>query len=52
MLMCSGGASAYAVLTDEEIVDLAWADQTDYDYEDMTGSLLLPYCRLPLVWPA
>src|SRR5271165_5938929 len=27
VLMCSGTASAYSVLTHEEIVDLAWADQ-------------------------
>src|SRR5947199_2492976 len=27
MLMCSGGSSAYSVLTHEEIVDLVWADQ-------------------------
>ena len=27
VLMCSGGLSAYSVLTHEEIVDLAWADQ-------------------------
>jgi hypothetical protein len=27
VLMCSGAASAYSVLTLEEIVDLAWADQ-------------------------
>jgi hypothetical protein len=27
MLMCSGAASAYSVLTHEEIVDLLWADQ-------------------------
>ena len=27
MLMCSGGGSAYSVLTHEEIVDLLWADQ-------------------------
>ena len=26
-LMCSGGVSAYSVLTHEEIVDLLWADQ-------------------------
>jgi len=27
MLLCSGGLSAYSVLTHEEIVDLLWADQ-------------------------
>jgi len=27
VLMCSGGSSAYSVLTHEEIVDLAWTDQ-------------------------
>lgn len=27
VLMCSGGSSAYSVLTHEEIVDLVWADQ-------------------------
>jgi len=27
VLMCSGGLSAYSVLTHEEIVDLAWTDQ-------------------------
>lgn len=27
ILMCSGGGSAYSVLTHEEIVDLLWADQ-------------------------
>ena len=27
MLMCSGGVSAYSVLTHEEIVDLLWADE-------------------------
>ena len=27
ILMCSGGVSAYSVLTHEEIVDLLWADQ-------------------------
>ena len=27
MLMCSGGGSAYSVLTHEEIVDLLWADE-------------------------
>ena len=27
VLMCSGGLSAYSVLTHEEIVDLVWADQ-------------------------
>ena len=27
LLMCSGGGSAYSVLTHEEIVDLLWADQ-------------------------
>jgi hypothetical protein len=27
VLLCSGGLSAYSVLTHEEIVDLAWADQ-------------------------
>jgi len=27
VLMCSSGSSAYSVLTHEEIVDLAWADQ-------------------------
>src|ERR1700693_4110060 len=26
VLMCSGGSSAYSVLTHEEIVDLLWAD--------------------------
>jgi Zinc dependent phospholipase C len=27
VMMCSGGASAYSVLTHEEIVDLVWTDQ-------------------------
>jgi hypothetical protein len=27
LLMCSGGLSAYSVLTHEEIVDLAWSDE-------------------------
>ncbi|HEV2987594.1 MAG TPA: zinc dependent phospholipase C family protein, partial [Candidatus Angelobacter sp.] len=27
MLMCSGGSSAYSVLTHEEIVDLLWTDE-------------------------
>ena len=27
VLTCSGGSSAYSVLTHEEIVDLVWADQ-------------------------
>src|SRR5260370_31910269 len=27
VLMCSGGLTAYSVLTHEEIVDLAWTDQ-------------------------
>jgi hypothetical protein len=27
MLVCSGGSSAYSVLTHEQIVDLAWTDQ-------------------------
>ncbi|MFY9559823.1 MAG: zinc dependent phospholipase C family protein [Terriglobales bacterium] len=27
VLMCSGGSSAYSVLTHEQIVDLAWTDQ-------------------------
>jgi hypothetical protein len=27
VLMCSGGLSAYSVLTHEQIVDLAWTDQ-------------------------
>jgi len=27
MVMCSGGLSAYSVLTHEQIVDLAWSDQ-------------------------
>jgi hypothetical protein len=27
VLMCSGGSSAYSILTHEEIVDLVWADQ-------------------------
>src|SRR6204780_1641904 len=27
VLMCSGGSSAYSVLTHEEIVDLLWADE-------------------------
>ena len=27
VLICSGGSSAYSVLTHEEIVDLVWADQ-------------------------
>src|SRR5438270_6925134 len=27
VLMCSGGLSAYSVLTHEEIVDLLWADE-------------------------
>src|SRR6202451_217104 len=27
VLMCSGGSSAYSVLTHEEIVDLAWTDE-------------------------
>ena len=27
VLMCSGGSSAYSVLTHEELVDLVWADQ-------------------------
>src|SRR5579864_5735610 len=27
VLMCSGGTSAYSVLTHEEIVDLVWTDQ-------------------------
>src|ERR1039458_8476774 len=27
LLMCSGGSSAYSVLTHEEIVDLLWADE-------------------------
>src|ERR1700674_3446484 len=27
VLMCSGGSSAYSVLTHEEIVDLVWTDE-------------------------
>ena len=27
VLMCSGGSSAYSVLTHEEIVDLLWTDE-------------------------
>src|ERR1700733_10079781 len=27
VLMCSGGSSAYSVLTHEEIIDLLWADE-------------------------
>ena len=27
VLMCSGGSSAYSVLTHEEIVDLLWSDE-------------------------
>ena len=27
VLMCSGGTSAYSVLTHEEIVDLLWTDE-------------------------
>jgi hypothetical protein len=41
VLMCSGGSSAYSVLTHEEIVDLLWADETRPPRRH-PGSWLLP----------